>query len=167
MPEPLPTAQVNAELAAMAETVAALREDLARSEAASASPDRWVASSDHGTDFDSEEYPSREEAVARFPRDRGLATGERFWTGLAARPKAGNFVAGVDIIERLQEAAYDSNGEWAEDWLSDVLREDEEALDLALAEVVNRWAAERGHRPAFFDVIEVQEHTVPDPEEGS
>lgn len=65
-----------------------------------------------------------------------------------------------DIIERLQNDAYDEVGEVAEDWLDNVSKEDREKLETRLFTVVQEWLKEIHELPSFYKVLPCEECTL-------
>ena len=60
------------------------------------------------------------------------------------------------LIEQVQESAYDDGGEFAEDYLDDVTKEDKEELE----ELVLNWFTEHNYMPTWFSVYYIDEVIV-------
>lgn len=116
------------------------------------------AGSRDGEQFDNE-YDSREEAVTEFPHDFDLEPGAKFSTGRVVVYKPKRLLADA-VIDFLREEAWDRVGEVCEDWLYVVPKELAEALNDRLGAVVRGWLQDPRLTPTFFEVVEVEEHTV-------
>lgn len=57
-----------------------------------------------------------------------------------------------DVIEAVQCAVYDEGGEYAEDYLEDVTKEDREELEAALEVVFQEWITKHNYHPNFYTV---------------
>jgi hypothetical protein len=120
-------------------------------------PMTWGVSTDeesfHG------HYATKEEALAAAQSELALAPGQRFWVGGGGLWRPGRCGDADRILEYLAESAGDDCGEIAEDWLSDVSREDKEALESDLHAVVMAWLRRTGNLPAFYCCETTEEHT--------
>lgn len=56
------------------------------------------------------------------------------------------------LLEELNYDAYDKCGEWAEDYLEDVTKEDFIELDDKLNAVFYEWLKTKGYEPGFFSI---------------
>lgn len=61
-----------------------------------------------------------------------------------------------DVIERLQEEAYDIGGEYAETYLEDVTKEQKEELEEQLNDVLSTWLAKYKHEVNFYSVDNIE-----------
>lgn len=122
----------------------------------------WCASRDEEC-FEGE-YATREEAIEEYQHEYDLEPGTTFWTGHAVpfQPRKSHFAWAA--IERLQEDAYDLCGEHAESYLNGVTPKQRDQLDEQIGAVVEAWLKEHKLEAKFSQVVEVQEHVVPEPE---
>lgn len=97
-------------------------------------------------------YETREEALAIAKQD-----GQPFIAENEPSPRASRFFPDAQsVIENMQESTYDDYGESADDWLSDVTRDQRAELHEALAKAVDEWADKHGLQPTFFTVKNVE-----------
>lgn len=71
-----------------------------------------------------------------------------------------NCVDGDFILERLQEQAFDTVGEVAEDWLTCITKEQTEDLNNRLLKVVLEWLKDCNEEPTFYKVLPFEELTL-------
>ena len=71
-------------------------------------------------------------------------------------------IFGDDIIERMQEQAYDTVGEVAEIYLEGVSNKDADLLGSMLTETFNKWAKTTSNEPNIFSVINVKKYLISD-----
>ena len=76
------------------------------------------------------------------------------WEGTARKHKASEFIP--DMIEQLEEGAYDECGEWTDEWPNSTPDQDHELRD-SVKVAVDAWADKYNLQPRFY--------TVDDPEE--
>jgi hypothetical protein len=76
--------------------------------------------------------------------------------GDSVQYKAGDF-AHFWPIDRLSESAYDSCGDYAENWLHNIPKEQEGDLEDRIKKVVNEWADDYGLHPDFYGVTNIKE----------
>ena len=69
-------------------------------------------------------------------------------------------IDGEGIIDMLQDSAYDAGGEFAEDYLRGVTREESDELTEALTKTFNAWAAKHEYEPNFYPVEDVKEYKL-------
>lgn len=65
-----------------------------------------------------------------------------------------------NVLEQMQEQAYDEVGECSEGWLSDVTKEAHQELEDQLNAVVDAWLTKHGHTPHFFSVNDIEVHPL-------
>ena len=68
-------------------------------------------------------------------------------------------VDGSDILERLEEDAYEECGEASEGWLSCPYK-DIEKLSERLTECVNEWLKETNQEPSFYHIHSISIETI-------
>lgn len=61
-----------------------------------------------------------------------------------------------DLLERVQEVAYEEGGECAEDYLDDVTKEDKEELD----DLIQNWFVKHKYLPRWYNIYEIDEISV-------
>ena len=61
-----------------------------------------------------------------------------------------------DLLERIQEAAYEDGGEFAEDYLDDVTKEHREELD----DLIQNWFIKHKYLPNWYNIYEIDEINV-------
>lgn len=66
-------------------------------------------------------------------------------------------VSAVNVIEAIQDDAYDQAGDFAIDYLDDVTKEHRNKLESLLTGIFNIWAKDYGYKPSFFTVENVKE----------
>ena len=62
-----------------------------------------------------------------------------------------------NVIEAVQDEAYDQAGDFAIDYLDDVTKEHRDKLESLLTGIFNIWAEDYGYKPSFFTVENVKE----------
>ena len=77
--------------------------------------------------------------------------------GKKVRQKFANFFSVENLIDEMQERAYDCIDECAEDYLNDVTDEQKGEL----GKLVIEWAAKHSIEPSFYLVEDIEEYTVP------
>lgn len=102
----------------------------------------------------------RATALAVAIEEEGIEVGRTVWTGEVIKQQAGAFFGGRDTVEYMQERAYDEAGEFAEDWLADVTKEQEAELHDAIVKAINEWADKHGLHPTFYTVENTEAHVV-------
>ena len=75
-------------------------------------------------------------------------------------------ICGGGVIEWLQEDAVNGCDEVADEWMTDVTREEEKDLSDMLTAAFVKWAKKYGHMPNFESVINVQHYRMPTGEEA-
>ncbi|MCI5684553.1 MAG: hypothetical protein MR320_04085 [Enterococcus gallinarum] len=58
-----------------------------------------------------------------------------------------------DLLERVQEAAYEDGGEFAENYLDDVTKEHREELD----DLIQNWFIKHKYLPNWYNIYEIDE----------
>lgn len=74
--------------------------------------------------------------------------------------KVEDFVPGVNvdsILDDISENAYCHGGEYAEDYLCNVSREEAHELEDALNEVLTKWIKKYKHEPHFYQIVAIEE----------
>lgn len=123
---------------------------------------KYYANTQEDDDWPSRSYPSREDAIAKFPVDHGLVPGAPFVTGLGVK-WVGQVLA-ESVLEQMYCDASDECGDSADGWPRvSHSKEDVDRLSNALTAIVNGWLAEHGDMPSFGRIVEVQNHIAPDP----
>ncbi len=90
--------------------------------------------------------------------DRDNEPGDRvvIYKGTPVRLTHMDFLKNISIVDILQNAAYDEDGEMAEDYMMDVSEEDEEKMILEINEIICKYALP----PAYFRVTDIIPMTV-------
>lgn len=94
---------------------------------------------------------SREEAIEKGMREAKEEGFKNFKIGTAVKP----LELDLDVeflLERIAESYADEYGEIAEDYLSDVSREDQIELEQKLNKVFYEWIKEKGYTPSFYGI---------------
>lgn len=100
------------------------------------------------------EFETREGAIEE-AKSEGL---KRFWTGENVRPDPTDFIDGSDVIERIV-CQDEFTGDWADGW-PEATKEQEAELTGMLRAAFNLWMEKHGLGPKFWNVENVQEHTI-------
>lgn len=118
----------------------------------------WAGSGDE--EYYEGEYPTKEEAIAKFPSDHDLEPGAKFWVGRSEPyvPDAAGVAA--DVLDRVRDNAIEVCGDFAKDWL-DVDETEERDLETRLSAVILDWIMAHKYQPEFFHVVDVEQHEVP------
>ena len=66
-------------------------------------------------------------------------------------------VSADNVIEAIQDDAYDQAGDFAINYLDDVTKEHRNKLESLLTGIFNIWAKDYGYKPSFFTVENVKE----------
>ena len=103
-------------------------------------------------------YDELDDAVIAALEEPDVSVGDvvTVYEGDAVPWKAGDFTGWN--LDHITNAAYDEGGEYAEDYLSGVTKEQEADLDKRVADAVNQWADDHGLHPNFYQVRNVKEH---------
>lgn len=65
-----------------------------------------------------------------------------------------------NIIEDLQEDAFEQAGEIAEDFLNNVTQEQENDLTIMINDVIDKWLKKHKLEPNFFSVVDVKQYII-------
>jgi len=105
----------------------------------------------------SEEFGSREEAI-QFGMEEAKEWGvEQFHVGTKEEDLNGLvYFDAEDILENIQERAYDEVGEVADDYVDDVTWEQLAELQDTLKDVLKEWFTKHQHYPTFYAVHNVE-----------
>lgn len=136
--------------------------------------DAWVVSA-NGDEFSSDEYDSREAAIAAVcgvDAALDLGHGEPFCVGRKTNPLKVLPDASA-LIDQMTDDAYALAGEHAEEWISDVralafgTKEERriDELDAQLKELITAWLKKHHLEPRWFGVEDVTNHQVPEASE--
>lgn len=83
------------------------------------------------------------------------------YIGKAQRPINSQFFPNAeDVIEHIENQAYDYGGEFAEDYM-DVSSEANEDLNNQLHALLDSWCKKHGLHPDFYQVYSVKEYLLP------
>lgn len=117
---------------------------------------KWTTCRDSiGERFDGDIFDTKEEAIADLKKEieAGLYEGVKkqgyFWVGQILSYSSHQFMNAEDILQNAADYALDEAGEFAEDWLSFISKEQKEELDKLLAE----WVEKNVGEPNFFQII--------------
>jgi hypothetical protein len=113
--------------------------------------------STNGEDFNDSEMDDAAQSVFDYV---GAKAGDvrTIFEGTARKHLASDFAP--DLIDTLSEQAYNDLGEYAEDWLEGVTKEERDDLDARIKDVINSWADDNGHEPSFYSVDDSREIQV-------
>lgn len=102
-------------------------------------------------------YDELDEAIRDAIDDPKINIGDvvTVYEGDAVPFKCGDFVG--SILDDITNTAYDEGGEYSEDYLADVTKEEEADLNKRVADVVNQWADDYGYQPKFYRVDNAKE----------
>lgn len=120
---------------------------------------KWCCSFDDDEHFDLDWFETREAALHKAMQVAKEEGGETIYIG-----RIQEYVPQVDayagnMLEYVQEDAYEAGGEYAEAYLEDVTQEDEEELGKMLQDVFDRWLKkhpEYAPGKQFFLVTDVE-----------
>ena len=118
------------------------------------SENKWCYSTDkenYTGIFDTKEEAIKEGKIDAIDRDK-----KHFYIAKAIK----DFTPCIDtdfIIELIQEDAYNNGGEWAEDYLDDISKEQLAELDKKLNDVLSDWLNKHNLKPTWFTVEDVEE----------
>lgn len=68
------------------------------------------------------------------------------------------YVDADNVIENIQQQAYDEADEYSLDYLESITLEERRKLETMLTETFNKWANETKNNPNFFTIEETSEH---------
>ena len=126
-------------------------------------PDEWVIARDeeYDTRFAALFFATKEAAIAAAPGELGLQPGDAFWVGRAKRWRCSD-VDAYRVLEHEQEKAGDDCGDFAEDYLEGVTKEQRAELQAELTAVFAAWLKRHSlDDPGFFSVTDEETHTAP------
>lgn len=116
---------------------------------------KWSISPD-GEDFNyGDFFETKEEAIVSFRKDLSSGGYDKvkeqgfFWVGQCREHSISEFLNAEDVIENAWQMASDNNGEYAEDYLSDVSKEATKELD----DLLIAWAEKHDLYPNFYQII--------------
>lgn len=102
-------------------------------------------------------YDELDDAIRYAIDDESINVGDvvTVYEGDAVPWKAGDFTGFT--LDHISNAAYDEGGEYADDYLEGVTKEQEADLDKRIADAVNQWADDYALQPNFYQVKNVKE----------
>lgn len=112
----------------------------------------------NGQDYDGY-FDTKEEAIKEGTEYAVDAEKTIFFIGLAEK----TFSPHIDVdwlIESIQEDAYDHGGEYAEDYLEGVTKEQKQELEEKLNDVFGAWTEKHKHEVNFYEVVDSEEITI-------
>ena len=115
---------------------------------------KWCISS-NGESFEGEGLDTKEEAI----KEGKFCGYKELYVGRCVE----NFEPCIDVddvIERIQENAYDVGGEYAEDYLDDVTDGAKETLGERLNDVLERWLNENKYEVNFYSVEDIEKINI-------
>ncbi len=116
----------------------------------------------YSTDEETFNYESLDEALCGiFECDDILNVGSvvTVYSGEPITNKASGYLSG-NLVEDMQERAYDDAGEFAEDYLSGAGIEEQNELLKELSDVVDKWADKHKLQPTFYGIKNQKEISV-------
>ena len=78
------------------------------------------------------------------------------YSGEAIKNKASDYLSG-NLLEDMQERAYDEAGEFAEDYLIEAGIVEQNELLKELSDAVDKWADKYGFQPKFYGIRNIKE----------
>lgn len=118
---------------------------------------KWAFSLDNEY-YNSPLYDSYQEALKDGIDEASTNECDKVYVG-----KVVEFVVSVDadnVIEELQQKAYDEAGDVSLDYLEDIPLKDRLKLGEMLTEIFNKWAKETNNEPNFYTVEETSVYEV-------
>lgn len=114
--------------------------------------------------FENEDYDTEEEALAAARKEaKEYENSDRppteVYIGIVGE-KWKPTIDGESIIDMLRDEAYEEGGEYAEDYLEDVPKEQRDELTEILTLAFTVWAKEHGYEPNFFPIENVKEYKL-------
>lgn len=70
------------------------------------------------------------------------------------------FISGDEIIDTLQERAYEECGEASEGWLQNVSNEQTDELADKVLEIINEWLEKVNEKPNFSKINNIKEYKI-------
>ena len=120
--------------------------------------DKWVYSMDEEVFSNSDYFDTKEEAIEageEYAKDCGYS---QYYVG-----QCKEFIPRVDaedLIERMQEQAYEEVGEVTEDWLEDATSEAINELAEELHMLFQKWMKKYSLEPSFYRVEAIDSYSV-------
>ena len=102
-------------------------------------------------------FDTIEECINDAVRNYHLMKGETIAIGETV--SFGVYIDADDIIERIEDEAYEHAGESSEGWLS-YTNEERDNLSERLTECVEKWLAETNNEPNFYCIDNIREITI-------
>lgn len=99
-------------------------------------------------------FDTKEEAIADAKGQEDA--GEVIYVGQIFDPMTFVGVNLDNIFEDIVQQVHDEVGEVSEDYLCHVEKEDYEALEESVNDVIGKWMRERGYEPKFFKVGNIE-----------
>ncbi|UUV46501.1 hypothetical protein [Bacillus phage vB_BanS-Thrax3] len=118
----------------------------------------WCYSRD-GEHFEGE-FETKKDAIAEAIFYLKEEDDDRDYIYIGISQEIGLGVNASQIIEDLQEQAYDQAGDYADSFLTRVPREQEELLEARMNEVLHDWLKDFNHKPNFWTVVDVEKIRV-------
>lgn len=84
-----------------------------------------------------------------------LEVGETLYQGVIAHPDIRTFINADWLIQDIQERVMDDNGEWADDYLTNITVDEVAELKELIAQYL-----EKKHAPDFYNATQVSERIV-------
>jgi len=111
---------------------------------------KWCISS-NGESFEGEGLDTKEEAI----KEGKFCGYKELYVGRCVE----NFEPCIDVddvIERIQENAYDVGGEYAESYLENIKDEELKELNENLNYIFNKWASKYNREVNFYSVVNIE-----------
>ena len=103
-------------------------------------------------------YDSKEEAIKEGETEAREYEKDSFFVARAITFQP--HIYAEDVIEEIQQNAYDNGGEYAETYLDDVQRKHRDELEEKLNEVLSNWMNKYGYTPNFYSVEDVETYRL-------
>ena len=119
--------------------------------------EKWICgwSEDNWDGYD--EFDTKEEAIGWGRDEYQTYDVEGFFVGVK-KPyiMSSNIIDAETVLERINDSIYDDIGEYAEDYLMDIEKEQKDKLGRALNKVFHLWIKKYNLEPTFFEVFKVE-----------
>jgi len=112
---------------------------------------KWCTSA-NGETFDGDFFETKAEAIHDFIEKKKQGSEEHqvkvFWVGQASKFIASQFINADRIIDDAQDCAVCEAGEYADDWLSFISKEEMKELD----DLLEKWVKKNKLEPNFYQI---------------
>lgn len=106
--------------------------------------------------FNGEQFETEDEAIDYMVND--LPKGDDFYIGVPRKVEIGNLFNISQLIDAIQENAYDEVGDVAEDYLSDCNYKKQQELE----KIICDWFKKNNFEPTFYAVDDIKHYLILD-----